>query len=127
VPGTRRYSDADRHPDNEAIPGTLIVRAEASLLYFNADHVRERVLSHAAAAGDGLKTLVWDLSSSPHVDIAGARMIAGLARELAPRGVKLRIVDARGSVRGLVRRVAGFDVGEVDRRLSLDDVVSAGR
>lgn len=127
VPGTRRYSDADRHPDNEAIPGALIVRPEASILYFNADHVRERVLGHVAATGGALKSLVFDLSSSPHVDIAGARMIAGLAHELSPRGVRVRIVEARASVRDRLRRVAGWDVGEIDRRLSLDDVVSAGR
>lgn len=125
VPGTRRYSDAERNADNLAVPGVLIVRVEAALLYFNADHVRERVLQHIAAAGDGLKVLVWDLSSSPHVDIAGVRMIAGLAQDLAQRGIALRIVDARASVRETLRKIAGRDWGDIDRRLSLDDVVSA--
>ena len=125
MPGTRRYSDAERNADNLAVPGVLIVRVEAALLYFNADHVRERVLQHIAAAGDGLKVLVWDLSSSPHVDITGVRMIAGLAQDLAQRGIALRIVDARASVRETLRKIAGRDWGDIDRRLSLDDVVSA--
>ena len=30
IPGTRRYSDIDRNPDNEAIAGALIARPEAS-------------------------------------------------------------------------------------------------
>ncbi|HQU47859.1 MAG TPA: SulP family inorganic anion transporter [Casimicrobiaceae bacterium] len=125
VPGTRRYSDADRHPDNETLPGALAVRTEASILYFNADHVRERVLD-LLSGSDGVRALVLDLSSSPHVDIAGARMIADLARDLAARGITTRIVDARASVRERLRLVAGWNLGEIDRRLSLDDVVSAG-
>jgi len=41
IPGTRRYSDLERHPDNERVPGLLIVRVEAPLLYFNANYVRD--------------------------------------------------------------------------------------
>lgn len=38
IPGTRRFSDIQRHPDNEVFPGVLILRVEGSLLYFNAEH-----------------------------------------------------------------------------------------
>src|SRR5947199_605934 len=34
IPGTRRFSDMARHPDNEPVPGALLVRVESSLLYF---------------------------------------------------------------------------------------------
>src|SRR5262245_37716956 len=37
IPGTRRFSDHERHPDNELIPGVLIFRPEAALVYFNID------------------------------------------------------------------------------------------
>lgn len=40
IAGTRRFFDLERHPDNERIPGVLVFRPEASLLYFNVDHVR---------------------------------------------------------------------------------------
>src|SRR5205807_8025011 len=43
LPGTRRYSDLERHSDNEELPGIVIFRAESSLLYFNAEHVRRLV------------------------------------------------------------------------------------
>jgi MFS superfamily sulfate permease-like transporter len=32
IPGTRRYSDLERHSDNEAVPGVVIFRTESSLL-----------------------------------------------------------------------------------------------
>src|SRR5205085_7599255 len=43
IPGTRRFSDLARHPDNEVISGVLVVRVESSLLYFNAEHVADAV------------------------------------------------------------------------------------
>ena len=83
VPGTHRYSDFERNPDNEDVPGVLIVRVESGLLYFNVSHVRDQVRRHVAAAGDGLRLVVWDLSTSPYVDIAGVRLLGEMQRELA--------------------------------------------
>lgn len=123
VPGTLRYSDLERNPDNEAVPGVLILRVEASILYFNIDHVRDRVGRWIAEAGEGLRLAIWDLSSSPYVDIAGARMLGELQRELAARGAKLRLVDARATVRDLLRAEVGPSVGEVTRRISIDDAI----
>ncbi|HSQ80628.1 MAG TPA: SulP family inorganic anion transporter [Casimicrobiaceae bacterium] len=126
VPGTQRYSDLERNPDNETVPGVLIVRVEAGLLYFNVAHVRDRVRGHVAAAGDALRLVVWDLSTSPYVDIAGVRLLGELQREFAARAVTLRLVDARASVRDLIRKELGMSVGEVSRRTSIDDAVAAG-
>jgi MFS superfamily sulfate permease-like transporter len=53
-------------PDNEAVPGVLIVRVEASLLYFNVTHVRDRILRQVGVGGDGLRLVVWDLSAFAH-------------------------------------------------------------
>jgi len=125
VPGTRRYSDVERNPDNESVPGVLIVRAESGLFYFNAGHVRDEVRRYVAAFGDGLRLVVWDLSTSPYVDIAGARLVGEIQRELAARGAALRIVEARSSVRDLIRKEVGTNVGEVSRRISIDEVVTA--
>ena len=123
VPATRRFSDFARHPENEAVPGVLIVRVEASLLYFNVTHVRDRILRHVAAADDELRLVVWDLSTSPFVDIAGARLLNDIQRTLAVRGVTLRVVEARSTVRDLIRKEVGLKVGEVSRHISIDDVI----
>lgn len=125
VPGTRRYSDMVHNPENELVPAVLIVRVEASVLYFNVDHVRDEVRRFVAESGPDLRLVVWDLSTSPYVDIAGARLFAELQRYLAGRGVKLRIVEARARVRELIRKEVGMPVGEISRRISVDDVVTA--
>ena len=59
--------------------------------------------------------------------IAGARLIAETQRELAARGVALRLVDAHAQVRDLVRKAVGPAVGEVSRRISIEDAVAAAR
>ena len=124
IPGTRRYSDLAHHPDNEEVPGVVIVRVESRLLYFNVSHVRERIREHIASGGAGLRAVVWDLSTSPDVDIAGAKLLGDVQRELALRGIPLRVAEAHWSVRDLVRKEVGASIGEVNRRYSVDDVVT---
>jgi sulfate permease, SulP family len=124
VPGTDRFSDSERHPDNNVVPGALILRVESGLLYFNVDHVRDRAREFIAAAGGDLRIVIWDLSSSPYVDIAGARMLGEVQRELAGRGATLRLVEARAAVRDLLRAEGGTSVGEVSRRLSIDAAIA---
>ena len=124
IPGTRSHSDMERNPDNEAVPGALLVRVEAALLYFNVEHVREAVWEKIRSFNGPLKLVVFDLSSSPMVDLAGARMLGALQAELQGFGVALRLVGARATVRDILR-AEGLEerVGQIDRALSLADVI----
>jgi MFS superfamily sulfate permease-like transporter len=123
IPSTRRYTDLDRHPDNEMIPGVLIFRIEASLLYFNVDHVRNRVGAKLASS-ESIRLVVCDLSSSPYVDVGGAAMLAALHSDLAIRGIQLRIVEALANVRDLLR-AEGLEekVGYLGRHMTVDQAI----
>jgi SulP family sulfate permease len=124
ISGTRRFTDLERHPENEAIPGVLIFRVESSLLYFNTEHVWQIVWPQVLQSS-ALRLVVCDLSNSPYVDVAGARLLARLRRELAARDVPLRLVEAHGRVRDLLR-AEGLEeeTGQLNRPLSVDDVIS---
>jgi MFS superfamily sulfate permease-like transporter len=124
IPATRRYSDFARHPDNESLPGIVIFRVEASLLYFNVEHVRH-VVGERIRATPELRLVVCDLSDSPVVDVAGARMLAGLHQELGKREVQLRIVEAHAKVRDLLR-AEGLEerVGYLGRHMSVDQAIT---
>jgi MFS superfamily sulfate permease-like transporter len=125
IPGTNNYSDSDRHPENEPLPGVIAFRPEASLIYVNADAVLETVLNRLGAAGPpAMRLVVCDLSASPYLDLAGSRMLHELHGELSSRGITLRIVGARGSVRDLLR-ADGIDqkVGGLDRVVTLDSLL----
>jgi len=128
IPGTRVYSDIERNPDNEAVPQVLIFRAESSLLYFNVEHVRSVVWQKIRASTEPLRLVVCDLSVSPVVDLAGARMLATLHKELQAAGVGLRLVAAHASVRDILR-AEGLEelVGYFGRRVSVADVIDEFR
>jgi high affinity sulfate transporter 1 len=103
IPGTRSYSDMSRNPANEAVPGVLVFRVEASLLYFNAEHVRDAVWQKICSTTGTLKLVVCDLSTSPIVDLAGVRMLATLHAILEEMGIRLRLVSPHAAVRDILR------------------------
>lgn len=123
IPGTRRYSDLERHPDNEALPGIVIFRIESSLLYFNASHVREIVWTKIQADSP-LQLMICDLSDAPTVDVAGAKMLVELHRDLVQAHVQLRVVGAHAKVRDLLRAV-GLEkqIGYLGRHISVDQAI----
>ena len=119
IPGTNRFSDLARHPENEPIPGVLAFRVQSSLLYYNIDHVLETVRQRAEQQA-GLRKVVCDLSNVPYVDIAGARMLRRLHQELTASGIDFKIVEAHGPVRDLLRAEGLEDlVGSITRHSSL--------
>jgi high affinity sulfate transporter 1 len=126
IPGTRRFSDRERHPDNELIPGVLIFRPEVNLLYFNVDSVRDSISEHVRAETAPPKLVVLDLSASPHVDLQSAYALASLAEELTAAGIRVQVVEARSVVRERFRR-EGLDdkLGGIDRYTSVADVVDS--
>jgi SulP family sulfate permease len=103
IPGTRSYSDISRNPASEAVPGVLVFRVEASLLYFNAEHVRDAVWEKIRSTTGELKLVVCDLSTSPIVDLAGVRMLATLHATLKAMGIRLRLVAPHAAVRDILR------------------------
>jgi MFS superfamily sulfate permease-like transporter len=124
IPGTRVYSDMERNPDNEAVPGVLVFRVEASLLYFNVEHVRDAVWQKLRSIAGPLELVVCDLSTSPTVDLAGVRILAALHAELQAAGIGLRLVSARATVRDLLRAEGMADLfGYFGRRSSVADVI----
>jgi high affinity sulfate transporter 1 len=125
IPGTDRYSDLARHPENETLPGVIAFRPEASLLYVNAAAVMQTVLSRLrSAVPSDIRLVVCDLSASPYVDLAGSRMLHELHGELAAKGIALRIVGAHGRLRDLLRADGlGEKVGRFDRVVTLDSVL----
>jgi SulP family sulfate permease len=114
----------ERNPDNEAVPGVLVFRVEASLLYFNVEHVRDTVWQKLRSITGPLELVVCDLSTSPTVDLAGVRILATLHAELQAAGIGLRLVSARARVRDLLRAEGMADlVGYFGRRSSVADVI----
>ena len=106
------------------MPGVVVVRPEAGLLYFNVEHVRDRIVEHVQSAPAAPRLVVLDLTSAPHVDVHGSHALSKLVDELAARGARTQIVEARASVRERLR-ADGIDekVGSVNRFTSVADAI----
>jgi high affinity sulfate transporter 1 len=125
IPGTQRFSDRERHPDNESTPGVLIFRTESGLMYFNVDHVCDRILDRARAETPRPSLVVLDLSASPYVDMHSAQRLGELAAELAAMDIRVRAVEARASVRDRLRSEHVAErLGGIDRHLTVAETVA---
>ena len=127
LPGTGRYSDSARHDGVLPLVGIIAFRPEASLLYINAETILETVLKALRKSSD-VRLVACDLSASPYIDLAGARMLHDLHDELASRHVTFCIVGAHAQLRDLLRAeglAEKTDSGEWLR--TLDSVLDEGK
>lgn len=122
IPGTDKFSDIKRNPDNTEIPELKILRIESAILYFNAENVYE--LMHELMGHHPIKHVIIDLSSSPKIDVAGAKMLCRLSDELKALNRTLKIVGAIGTVRDMLRKLDMEEqIGHISRRDTIQDEV----
>ena len=126
VPGTKHFADRLRHPENQQIPGVLVIRCESALLYFNVEYVRERVLDILAKGPDGVRLVVFYLGAVPKVDLSGAELLSDLHKTFRARTIDFRLADTHGEVRDALRRI-GFEqeYGLLETGQTVDVVVTA--
>jgi len=128
IPGTERFSDIDRHPDNELFPGLFLFRVEAAILYFNVEYISSTVLDRVHAAPAPVRLVICDLSTSPYVDSSGGRMLARLEEQLADEGIRFRVAEAHAGVRDLLRaEELAQQLGGISRLTSITDIISEFR
>jgi len=124
VPGTNYFADIVRHPENQRIAGVLVVRPEGSLVYFNVDHVRDRIGELVAASGTRPRLVIMTMAAVPFLDLAGSELVLELHRTLAAQGAAFRIAEARDTVCDALRRAGGTNTFDLtDARLSVGEAI----
>ncbi len=98
-----RYSDIDRHPNNELPPHVAVLRIESSLYFANADAIRTRIMG--AAEAEGITAVILDAETIPFIDVTAARMLATLAEDLAQRDVEMLLARDIGQVCDILHSV----------------------
>jgi MFS superfamily sulfate permease-like transporter len=115
VNGTDQFSDVERHPENQTIPGILIYRVNGPILYFNTENVQQDLFQHLRQQEEPVRCVIFDLSPAPTMDTPGARWFDSLYQQLAAQNIALRLVNYSGRVRdrlqaeGLESKVGSFD------------------
>jgi high affinity sulfate transporter 1 len=125
IPGTERYTDVQRHPDNQLTPGILLFRVEAPLVYFNVNFVYSHIWPIISNNTSTLKIVILDLSTSAYIDSSGARLIKKLYLNMEPKGIIFKVAEAHSEVRDILRyEDIEHLLGHVSRRDSVHDVIT---
>jgi high affinity sulfate transporter 1 len=87
VPGRPGLHSIDRHLDAATIPGLLLFRFNAPIVFFNAAFFKRSVLEAAAAAGPDLKWFVIDMIPVTMIDITGIQAAQDVIETFRARGI----------------------------------------
>lgn len=91
VPGVEGYNDLSMSEDARSLPGIIIYRFDAPLLFFNADYFKARVLSLVDAESPRPHWFVLNAESISQLDSTGAQAVEDLIEDLHKRDVQLVI------------------------------------
>lgn len=131
LPGTDTFVERDRHPTAEPVAGVFVYRVEAPLFYANASGVRADLLDRLDAedtAASPISLVVFDLVSSPGMDVTAGETLGDLAADLDDRGIALRVAGAEPSVVRLLETLDLDDhLGPVEEEESVSSVIQRWR
>lgn len=125
--GTVYRSVADKETPL-TVPGLIVYRFDAPLVFANAAFFTERLEELVDNAGPGLKCVILDAEAISDFDSTAAEALENLDTELERLGVDLWIARANGSLRNLLK-VTGLTtrIGEEHIYLSVRAAVTAYR
>jgi len=118
--GLPGFHDVARHEGTTPIPGLVLYRFTASLIFYNAPYFKRRVLA-VADATRGVSWVIVDAAPIVHLDSTGADTLVALADDLSGRGIRLALAGVLPQVRRMLERSGALD------RLGADGVYSTLR
>ncbi|MDP3424002.1 MAG: SulP family inorganic anion transporter [Burkholderiaceae bacterium] len=129
---SRRDSDGKFHdvepnaPNAHTVPGLMVYRLYAPLIFANARFVVNRLRTLTDAAAPPLQWLVIDAQAITDMDMTAAQRFASLCRELAMRGIVVKIADAPRPFREELHKVGVVaELGEQPFYVSVKTAVEA--
>ena len=130
-PDGSRFSDLEDEPGTTPVPGVLIHRFEAALIFANADLFQDDLIARILA-GEPPHTVILDFEAVSQVDVTGGQTLRSVHDTLEARDIRLIVARAKSTVRESLRRNGIIDVlGEdnlvpsVDRALETIEAPSA--
>jgi MFS superfamily sulfate permease-like transporter len=95
MPGFHSVAD---YPQAKTVPGLLLYRFEANLVFFNVDYFGERLRAAIRAAKTPVDWVILDASPINWIDATAVEHLDELRRELAGQGIVFGIARARLSL-----------------------------
>ncbi len=114
-PDGTQFADLEQNPDFAPVPGTLIFRLDAPLIFANTDVVIDDIETRLRSIQPPPRLLILDFETVSEVDTTGADALARLHHQLTARGTELALAQAHFGVREYLARDGQLDVLVADR------------
>ena len=115
LPGTGNYRDITLHPDAETVPGMLIFRFDAPVIFINATYFAEEVRRFMGQREETIREVLVLAQQISELDSTGADQLARLQAELATMGITLAFAEVKDPLREAFRRTGLEEKIGVDR------------
>ncbi|MBF0311337.1 MAG: SulP family inorganic anion transporter [Magnetococcales bacterium] len=101
----KKFHDLGGESNGNAIPGLLVYRLYAPLIFANARYVTTRLKALIASAEPPVRCLVIDAQAITDMDITAAQRFAELHRDLQTAGIEIKIADVPRPFRNQLEKV----------------------
>jgi len=93
LPGDGKFHDCLDPDEGESVPGLIVYRLYAPLIFANARYVTARIRELVDKAS-GLECLVIDAQAISDLDVTAAQRLTELYQELTELGIEIKIADS---------------------------------
>ena len=100
-----KFHDCLDEDESETVPGLLVYRIYAPLIFANARYVMARIRELVDQAGMDLQCLVIDAQAISDMDVTAAQRFAKLHQELTERGIEIKLADSPRPFREQLNKV----------------------
>jgi anti-anti-sigma factor len=102
-PGTQVFREFDEHPDDQQVPGVIVLRLDGGLFFATADALEDRVRDVALSAS-GISGIVLDCEGMDFIDSQGSAKLEEILELTEQAGMTLRLARLKPAVRDLLAR-----------------------
>lgn len=125
-PGGTRFADIVENPTYEAIPGLLIYRFDAPLVFPSAERFAGELRMLAKAAKPRARSVLIDFEVNSDMDTTAADLFRDLVKGFQEQGVRVMLARVHAPVRGFMEKDGLVELlGEENIFARVADAVSA--
>src|SRR5262249_45252815 len=101
-PGTDVYRELDEHPEDETVPGIVVLRLDSGLFFATAEALDNRIREVIADSQPAVSSIVLNLEGVDFVDSQGAAKLTELHEVASAERVTLRLARVKPQVLGVL-------------------------
>ncbi len=115
------YSDITRHPENERLPGVVILRLNSPIYFGNALTVRDKMVEMIKTSEKPVTTVIIDAAVQYALDITSSNMLKSLIKRLHNQGIVIYFAEVQDPVLDFSAKTGLLDVVGEDHLFSTVD------